>query len=317
LPGGVLYLLAAMASGAVPRGCSGLCTTSSRGLGARGLACGLLICAAGCGGAAPLLHPAQTLPVGAVSAGAGVSGQFGSPDVTDSIDRGRAAAGQPLDADENATAYASGVLTDALLSPGATPWVAARVGVTDDVEAGLSYTGRSLRVDGRYALELDESWTLSLGLGLTGLLLTPERGDPRFGEAAPAQDNPQVEFEPSARGWGADLPVLIGYRLLENFGDVWLGPRLGFERLSGDLRLERDDPASLPIDLSANRLWAGLVAGFSLGIPPLWLRFELATTYHRLRGSLEPTQAGSSLEFGSLEASGWSFSPSGGIVGKF
>src|SRR5262245_20416791 len=165
-----------MASGVVPRACGG----RSFGFAHCAALLGLLTGLAGCGGGAALLHPAQTLPAHDVSVGAVVSGQFGSSNVTDSIDRGRSAAGQSLSVPENANAYARGVLADALLSPGATPWVAARVGLPENTEAGLTYTGQSLRIDGGYALALDDSWTLSLGLGLTGLLLTPDRGEPNL-----------------------------------------------------------------------------------------------------------------------------------------
>jgi hypothetical protein len=204
-----------------------------------------------------------------------------------------------------------------LVAPGASPWVSARVGLPENTEAGLTYTGRSLRLDGRYALPLGEQWAMSLGLGASGVLLTPERSTPGSESTAGAPSNPEAEFEPSAKGWGADLPVLFGYRLLNGFGDVWFGPRLGFEHLSGDLRLERSDPASLRIDVAGTRLWAGLLAGFSLGIPPLWLRFELTSTYQRLSGTLTPAAPGSGLDFDALEASGWTFAPSGAIVGKF
>src|SRR6185436_4073178 len=77
---------------------------------------------AGCGGGSALMHTAQTLPVDSVSVGAGVSGQFGSSAVNDAIDRGRSAAGQSLDVPAAAHSYAQGVLTEALLAPGASPW---------------------------------------------------------------------------------------------------------------------------------------------------------------------------------------------------
>jgi hypothetical protein len=280
--------------------------------------CGFLASSSfACGGGAPLLHPAQTLPVDTVSAGAGVSGQFASNSVQETIDRGRSAAGQPLTDPGTANAYAAGVLAEALLAPGASPWIGARVGLPSNTEAGLTYSGRSLRLDGRYALELGDAWTLSLGLGATGLLLTPDRSPPAFDAEPAAPGNSQAEFDPTARGWGGDLPVLFGYRMLAGFGDLWLGPRFGFEHLTGDLRLHSSDAASLRIDMQGTRLWAGLVAGFSLGIPPLWLRFELSTVYQRLSGTLKPAVPDSGIHFDALEATGWTFSPSGAIVGKF
>jgi hypothetical protein len=272
---------------------------------------------AGCGGGAALLHPAQTLPVGSMTIGAGVSGHFGSGEINSTINDGRSAAEQPITTPEAANAYAKGVLTNALVAPGASPWVSARVGILQNTEAGLTYTGRSLRLDGRYAFELDEEWTLSLGLGASGTLLTPERRPTQFELPEGAPSNPEAEFEPSAKGWGADLPVLLGVRLLAGFADVWFGPRLGFEHLTGNLRLERNNPASTLIDAEGTRLWAGLVAGFSLGIPPLSLRFELTSTYQRLSGTLTPAGTTSGLDFDALEASGWTFAPSGAIVGKF
>jgi len=271
----------------------------------------------GCGGGAALLHPAQTLPVDTVSIGAGVSGQFGSSGVNTTIENGQSAASQPLSDPASATAYAEGVLTQALIAPGASPWVSARAGLAGNNEAGLTYTGRSLRLDGRHAWDLSDDWTLSLGLGASGILLRPDRSAPESASAADTPSSAQAEFEPSARGFGADVPLLFGYRLLEGFGDVWFGPRLGFEHLSGSLELNQQAPTSAHLELTGNHFWGGLLAGFSLGIPPLWLRFELATAYHHLSGDLTPSGTGGGPDFDALEASGWTFSPSGAIVGKF
>jgi hypothetical protein len=271
----------------------------------------------GCGGGAALLHPAQTLPVDTVSIGAGVSGHFGSSGVNTAINNGQAAASQPLADPATAKAYAEGVLAQALIAPGASPWVSARAGLAGNNEAGLTYTGRSLRLDGRHAWDLSEDWALSVGLGASGILLRPDRNPPESVSTAGTPGSSQAEFEPSAGGFGADVPVLFGYRLLEGFGDVWFGPRLGFEHLSGSLELNPSAPASAQLDLSGNHFWGGLVAGFSLGIPPLWLRFELATAYHHVSGELTPSDSADQLHFGASEASGWTFSPSGAIVGKF
>jgi len=273
-------------------------------------------CAFGCAGGAPLLHPAQPLPVDVVSVGAGVSGEFASTEINDTIDRGRSAAGQPLSDPANANAYAQGVLTEALVAPGMAPWVAARVGLPSNTEAGLTYTGRSLRLDGRFAFAVAEQWMMSVGLGVSGVLLTPERDATELDQGG-ANTNPDAEFELTGKGWGADLPVLIGYQVLDGIADVWLGPRFGFETLDGDLRLRRGDPTSPLLDASGTGLWASFLAGFSLGIPPLWLRFELATTYHRLSGSVVAAEPESDLQFDKLEAGGWTLMPSGAIVGKF
>lgn len=267
----------------------------------------------GCGGGAPLLHPAHPLPVDAVSFGAGVSGQFVGSSVGSAIDRGRAAASGPLTDPAIAQVYAEGVLLDALVSPGVSPWVSARVGLPYALEAGLSYTGRSVRLDGRHVLfPWGPEWALRLGLGASAILLQPDSTSSGASEEAP-----RAEQGLDASGWGGDIPVLLGYQPLDGFVEVWFGGRVGFERVSGELRSNVDDPAAPRFDAEGNRYWAGGLAGFSLGVPPVWLRFELAGTYHAIRGTLTTPAGQPQLPFGDVEAGGWSLSPSGAILGKF
>ncbi len=276
---------------------------------------GLGLCA--CGGGAPLLHPAQPLPPDTVSFGAGLSSQFTSASADRAIDRGRAAATGPLGDPATARTYAEGVLTEALLGPGISPWVSARVGLPRATEAGLTYTGRSLRLDGRHVLPLGGAWALSLGLGASAVAMHPDSSgpndEPASGDAAP----PPAEFGLDASGWGGDIPILFGYQPLDGFIEVWMGARAGFERISGDLRSQLDDPAAVRFDAEGNRLWTGALAGFSLGVPPVWLRFELAGTFHRLTGKVTSGSSEPALPFGELDATGWSLAPSGAILGKF
>jgi hypothetical protein len=277
----------------------------------------VLLAAGGCGGGAPLLHPAQPLPADTVSFGAGLSGQFVSSGADRAIDRGRAAAAGPLSDPAVAQAYAEGVLVHALLGPGISPWVSARVGLPSATEAGLTYTGRSIRLDGRYVLPLGEAWALSLGLGGSALLLHPDSSAPGIQASAAEPGSGQAEFGLDASGWGGDLPVLIGYQPVDGFVDVWMGARLGFEHISGDLRSQVDDPAQPRFEAEGSRLWGAGLAGFSLGVPPIWLRFEVAGTVHRMTGELTSPTGGPAFAFGELESSGWSLAPSGAILGKF
>jgi hypothetical protein len=266
----------------------------------------------GCGGGVPLLHPAHVLPPDTVSAGAGVSGNFTSESAERRISRGRAAAAEPLLEPANAREYAEGILTQALVAPEASPWIAARVGLEGDNEAGLTYTGRSVRLDGRHVFRLTDKWGLSVGVGGTALLGSGDSGsDPFAGDAAQAP----AEGELNATGWGADTPILVGYEGFNGFFEVWIGARAGFERVSGELRLGGEGVRTA--DAEGTRWWFGNVAGFSLGLPPLWFRFELATTLHQLSGSLRANEPDSGIDFASLEAAGWSLAPSVAIVGKF
>ena|GEM_PF-396319 len=268
-----------------------------------------------CGGAAPLLHPAHVLPLNTVSAGAGVSSLFASDGLERSIDHGRSAAGQSLSDPAVARTYATGVLAHALIAPGTSPWVGARVGLPYESEAGLTYTGRSVRLDGRHMLPLGDDFALSVGLGATALLPSTD-SIPLFPDDAQSEAS-AAEFQLDAGDWGADLPVLIGYQRSDGFFDAWGGVRAGFERISGKLRLVDADVASPRIDAEGQRWWAGAVLGFSAGVPPLWLRFELATTFHDLGGKLTPEAPMSGIVFDDVEATGWTLSPSGAIVGKF
>ncbi|HTV22532.1 MAG TPA: hypothetical protein VMG12_27780 [Polyangiaceae bacterium] len=301
-----------MGQGTVPRGAPG--TRIGRLASGAGLLLGLL--GTGCGGGVPLLHPAQPLPSDTVSFGAGLSGQFVSSGAQRSIDRGRAAATGPLSDPATARSYAEGVLMDALLGPGISPWVSARVGLPHATEAGLTYTGRSLRLDGRHVLALGDEWALSLGLGASAVLLHPDSSAPDGGPTDAPSEGP-AEFGLDANGWGGDLPILVGYQPIDGFVDVWMGARTGFEHVSGELRARNDDAASPRFDASGNRLWAGVLAGVSLGIPPIWFRFELAGTFHRLTGELTSPEGQPPLSFGELDATGWSLAPSGAILGKF
>lgn len=267
-----------------------------------------------CGGGAPLLHPAHPLPVDAVSFGAGVSGQFAESSVSSAIDQGHAAASGPLNDPATAQAYAEGVLLDALISPGISPWVSARVGLPYALEAGLSYTGRSVRLDGRHVLfPWGPEWALSLGLGASAILLQPDSAS----SGGTSEEGPRAEQGLDASGWGGDVPILVGYQPLDGFVDVWFGARVGFEHVSGDLRSNVDDATAPRFEAEGNRYWAGGLAGFSLGVPPVWLRFELAGTYHAIRGTLTTPAGQPQLPFGDVEAGGWSLSPSGALLGKF
>ena len=234
----VLYLLRSMAS-------SGVVTSSLAG--AQSSRAAQLAWAAGalllvrCGGGAPLLHPAHVLPVNTVSFGAGLSGQFASGGITDAISRGRSAARGQLSSGANARSYSDGVLTQALVAPGIGPYVSARVGLPEETEAGLTYTGRGIRLDGRYAHAIGEGLALSVGLGATALLLNPDSSGPGPGTDEASGTTTEAEFDLNAKGWGLDAPVLFGYQGMGGLFDLWAGARFGFEQVDGELRSNTAD----------------------------------------------------------------------------
>ncbi len=74
--------------------------------------------------------------------------------------------------------YAKGALgRGAAIAPGIAPFVGMRVGIGDQFEGGLAYTGRTVRLDVRRSFD-DGPWSLSIGVGGTGVLAGPRTGNP-------------------------------------------------------------------------------------------------------------------------------------------
>jgi hypothetical protein len=219
---------------------------------------GVAVVLGGCGGGAPLLHPAYVLPPGEIMIGAGVSGEF-------------ALARLPADklpADQQNR----GTLQNLTVSPSVAPWAGGRVGIIGSNEGGLTYTGRAIRLDARHAFMLGKA-ALSIGLGASGLFpLQPSGGNAH-----------------GVWGGGADLPILIGIRSSSDIVSFWFGPRGGFEILTGQVQLS-DFAGNTPLfDVDGKHFYAGLVAGIRVGFRHVHLALELDGAYHAADGSFRPT----------------------------
>jgi hypothetical protein len=212
---------------------------------------------AGCAGGAPLLHPAHVLPEGAMSLGAGLSGQVAlKPSIPTA-----------------ATAADQGSLQNLGVSPGVAPWISGRLGFAGSNEAGLTYSGREVRLDGRHAFSLGKP-TLSVGLGVSAILAHP-----------PGSGNDPT----GVYGAGFDVPVLIGVHSVSDIYAFWFGPRAGFEYLAGGVLLEE---GGTPLDVHARHFYGSLVAGFRVGFRHVHVALELDASYHRADGSFAPTGTG-------------------------
>ena len=220
-----------------------------------GLAIALLIClASGCGGGAPLLHPAHVNSPGVVSIGAGASGQFAL----------RSVGGETSD---------SGKLETATVAPGVAPWVGGRVGIRGDNEGGLTYTGRAVRVDGRHAFDLGGP-ALSIGAGASAIFpQRPGRGDD----------------ETRLYGGGVDVPVLFGLRTRSDVYALWGGLRGGFGVMGGSVissaAPEPGEPAPGFVDLDARHFQVGALLGMRAGFRHLHVAIELDAAYHHVDGT--------------------------------
>jgi hypothetical protein len=243
----------------------------------------LAVALAGCAGGGPLLHPAKTLPKGEVRAAAGLSGQAITGNFASALQSARTEGGSPASALPDAT-YSRGALVAAAVNPGLAPFVSARVGIANDFEGGMTYTGRGMRVDFRHAFYFgdDNAWALSLGVGGSAALYGRLQGG----------DLPGVNLS-DLRGWGADVPLLVGYEGTSGLYMVWFGARGGWEHDTiGSLTSEPGPGLGVaPTGLTADRYWGGGVLGAATGFRHVHVALELDVSYESVSGSFGGTSA--------------------------
>jgi len=225
-----------------------------------------LVFLTGCGGGAPLLHPAHTLRPGYVSMGAGLSARLAVIDPGSSVDTA-----VPLDDGDAVDA----ALEDVAVEPGLAPWVSARVGIEGDNEAGLTYTARAVRLDGRHAFQFGPLF-LSTGIGGSAIVPRPRGED--------------GEDLGSVTGGGLDLPILLGVVSSSDIYALWIGPRAGFELLTGNLAIEQGSVAAASeaelAALDAQHFYVGGLAGLRAGFRHVHAALEVAAQYHHASGDL-------------------------------
>lgn len=281
-------------------------------------ACGALALVAllltACGGGAPLLHPAHTLSEGDVSFAAGTSGRFAFGGLHDAERRLDDAAGIPGGAttDAEREGFIKGAVARFAVAPGVAPFVAGRVGLGNHNEAGLTYTGRGVRLDGRHAFEWPKL-ALSIGAAATGALARPgQQPTDHVGDMPGADTGLRTVTLTSLSGYGVELPVLFGYRSDADVVRAWAGLRAGLERDHFDLALVEAPDTPLGTTGQATRYWGGGLVGFSVGLSPIEVRVEIDAAYESARGRLR-------LYEGDLSGSvaGWSLTPAMAISAKF
>lgn len=268
-----------------------------------------------CGGGAPLLHPAHPLPQEHVSMGSGVSSQFVAGAAKTHIQEARdAMANGAIDSDVERDRFVTGALAHSLLAPGLAPWVSARAGLGYSTEAGLTYTARSARIDGRYALT-SESFAASAGLGATGVLARPGHDPP--GEARGDSDEqiPGVDAG-GVSGVGFDVPLLVGWRSQASLFQLWLGGRGGYERLRGTAIIRIDPDPSLADDapFEAERWFALGVFGVAATVHPISLALELDAGYQYGKGSIQLLDASGGRTRRNGKLDGFTITPGAAVI---
>ncbi len=207
----------------------------------------------GCGGGVPLLHPAHVLPPGRVEVGAGTSGEL---------------------ALQTSVTGSSATLQELAVSPGVAPWASGRVGIDGDNEGGLTYTGRTVRLDGRHAFPIG-GLALSMGLGASAI----------------AAHQPGHAFDASGvYGGGLDVPILIGFHTRGDLYSLWLGPRGGVEFLRGRLAIsDVGQPNETLVNAEATHAFIGGLIGFRVGFRHVHVSVEGSFAYHHASGKLGNT----------------------------
>lgn len=247
------------------------------------------VLATGCGGAAPLLHTAHPLPEEEVTVGAGFSGSINvtPPEL------------QPTDVRE-------AIVEEAATAPGFAPWVGGRLGLGGDNDAGLTYTARTVRLDGRHSFVFgdEREWAVSLGLGASGIL-------------------PKEQEDTAARvgGFGGDVPLLIGFNSDADIYGAYLGIRGGAEYLRGQRAL-----APLPTDpfpesevvqpITGWHTQAGALLGVRIGFRYLYAALEVAGDVHWAQVELAEDLALGAVG-GRASFRTFAIRPAGALIGRF
>jgi hypothetical protein len=243
----------------------------------------VLIELTGCAGGSPLLHPARTLETGEVRAAAGVSANIAAGSIADDLRSAREEAAKNPDAPGapgTDPTYAKGALVAALVGPGLAPFVAARVGAGNRFEGGVTYTGRGARIDMRRSFE-HENIAFSAGLGVSGAFYGRDQGT----------QLPNVDLS-AIHGYGADVPLLVGWQSDAGLYQIWGGARAGFEHDTIEALTSEPKNISLgvpPIGLSATRIWGGGLVGLAAGFRHVHAAFELDVAYQTGTGDYNGT----------------------------
>jgi hypothetical protein len=263
--------------------------------GLLGVACAVTAC----GGGVPLMYPARTLPTGDVRVSSGVSGNFAVGSLATDVANARAVAQNgPTITGPAATTFAEGALVSAVAAPGFAPYVGARVGIGARFEGGLAYTGRAGHIDLRRSFDWNDV-SLSVGLGVT----VPIYGD-SYTSNLSSIDLTYVH------GYGADLPVLIGWQSAARIYMVWAGARFGYDHV--DVSGLSTEPSELPSSdsLSGDRFYGGGVVGFAAGFRHVHAALELDAAYQVVSGTFVQSMNDVNLST-SATAHGFSLTPAG------
>jgi hypothetical protein len=166
------------------------------------------------------------------------------------------------------------------------------------MEGGLSYTARAVRADVRRSFSFSRRWSVSVGVGGSAVLRGYQAADVVRG----------VDLS-GLHGWGADLPVLVGYASEGDLYRVWLGARGGWEQVDLSLSASNSSTVGASADsMSATRLWGGGLLGLAVGFRHVHVAMEIDICYSTVAGDYGSTHARvAGLTLAPASAVWWSF----------
>ena len=145
-----------------------------------------------------------------------------------------------------------------------------------DIEAGITYSGRTVRGDGRWAYQTP-ALALSAGLGVSGNLAR------RASVGSPDINGLDIE---RVSGWGLDLPLVVGWKSDADLVWIWTGARAGYNRFQGDVVYSRSADRPNVSYATIHHAYGLGVLGFAIGFRYLHAAVELQAGYQRAEGSL-------------------------------
>jgi hypothetical protein len=157
----------------------------------------------------------------------------------------------------------------------------------------MAFTGRALRVDARHAFEMG-SLAFSLGAGGTYLWRDSE------------SSNASADFH-ARRGYGLDVPALVGWRSDAGVVSLWGGARGGLETMNG-WGSTNTPPIMLDGDIDLLRRYVGGVAGLTMGFRHVHVSLELDVLYQWVSGDFESS---------TIKVDGLTLSPAAGLIFTF
>ncbi len=138
-----------------------------------------------------------------------------------------------------------------------------------------------MRADLRRTLPLATGWAASIGAGGLAVL----------GAGMEGGDLPGVDVA-SLHGWGADVPIVVGFESDGQLYQVWVGARAGWEHV--DVSAPGAQAGAAPNGAiaatgatratRATRLWAGGLLGLAVGFRHVHVAIELDASYASIAG---------------------------------